>query len=72
MFSYRAANQNDIEHSSSDEETTEIRHRGSNGSYASSSSLESSTPFTKRKFQAVSLKTFFVSQIKDSCFAIGT
>ncbi|KAJ3661253.1 hypothetical protein Zmor_005657 [Zophobas morio] len=47
----KSSHQNDNGHSSSDEEVTEIRHRGSNGSYASSSSLESSTPFSKRKFQ---------------------
>ncbi|RZC39306.1 active breakpoint cluster region-related protein [Asbolus verrucosus] len=49
----QAACQNDNGHSSSDEEVSVIRHRGSNGSYASSSSLESSTPFSKRKFRPV-------------------
>jgi hypothetical protein len=46
----QGSHQNDNDHSSSDEEVAEIHHRGSNGSYASSSSLESSTPFSKRKF----------------------
>ncbi|EFA00987.1 active breakpoint cluster region-related protein [Tribolium castaneum] len=53
----QASNQNDNEHSSSDEEGTEMRHRGSNGSYASSSSLDSSTPHSRRKFQPEDLET---------------